>query len=209
MTITYPLTFPSVGIVRSSFRIKRAVSQSSSPFTFAQQTYKHQGEMWEGEVTFKPVRRADAAEIQAFLGELYGAYGTFLYGDPDFLVQGLRGAGGGTPLVKGASQTGNTLIIDGLTSATANVYKKGDYFQLGTGTSSRLYMITQNINSNTAGEATLQFVPAIRSSPADNAAVTFAGAKGLFRSAENVAQWDSDYAMIYGITFSFMEAVGE
>ena len=209
MTITYPLTFPSVGIISSSFRLVRAVSQSFSPFTFAQQNYKHPGERWEGEVTFKPVRRADAAEIQAFMGELYGAYGTFLYSDPDFLVQGLRGSGGGTPLVKGGSQTGNTLLIDGLPSATSNVYKKGDYFQLGSGTSARLYMITQNINSNTAGEAILQFVPALRSSPADNAALTFTSAKGLFRAAENIAQWDSNAAMIYGFTFAFKEAVGE
>lgn len=209
MTITYPLTFPSVGIVTSSFRLVRAVAQSESPFTFAQQTYRHQGERWEGEVTFKPVRRADAAEIQAFLGELYGRYGTFLYSDPDFLVQGLRGSGGGTPLVKGAGQTGNNLIIDGLPSATANVLRKGDYFQLGSGTSARLYMITQDANSNTAGEVTLQFVPALRSSPADNAAVTFTGAKGLFKAAENTASWDSNYAMIYGFSFAFKEAVVE
>lgn len=209
MTITYPLTFPAVSIVKSSFRLVRATSISESPFTFAQQAYKFSGERWEGEVSFQPVRRADAAEIQAFLGELYGKYGTFLYGDPDALQQGLRGAGGGTPLVKGGSQTGNTLLIDGLTSALANVYKKGDYFQLGSGTDSRLYMITQDISSNTAGEATLQFVPALRSSPADNAALTFTSAKGLFRAAENSAQWDSDSAMIYGFTFAFMEAVGE
>lgn len=209
MTITYPLTFPSVGIVSSSFRLVRATSESESPFTFAQQVYKFPGERWEGEVTFKPVRRADAAEIQGFLGELYGTYGTFLYGDPDALEQGLRGAGGGTPLVKGAGQTGNNLLIDGLTAALANVYRKGDYFQIGTGTSSRLYMITQDINSNTAGEATLQFVPALRSSPADNAPLTFTSAKGLFRASERIAQWDSNHAMIYGFTFAFREAVGE
>lgn len=209
MTISYPLTFPSIGIVNSTFRLVRVTSQNESPFTFAQQNYKHPGERWEGEVTFQPVRRADAAEIQAFLGELYGQYGTFLYGDPDALQQGLRGVGGGTPLVNGASQTGNNLLIDGLPSATANIYRKGDYFQLGTGTGSRLYMITQDISSNTAGEATLQFVPALRSSPSDNAAVTFTSAKGLFRAAENVAQWDSNAAMIYGFTFAFREAVGE
>ncbi len=209
MTITYPLTFPAVSVVNSSFRLVRSSSMSESPFTFAQQNYKFPGERWEGEITFKPTRRADAAGIQAFLGELYGTYGTFLYSDPDFLVQGLRGSGGGTPLVKGGSQTGNTLIIDGLASAATNKYRKGDYFQLGTGLTSRLYMITQDINTNTAGEATLQFVPALRSSPADNAAVTFTGAKGLFRSADNVAQWDSNAAMIYGFTFAFKEAVGE
>ncbi len=209
MTITYPLTFPSVGIMHSSFRLVRATSQSESPFTFAQQTYKYPGERWEGDVTFKPVRRASAAEIQGFIGELYGSYGTFLYGDPDALVQGLRGAGGGTPLVKGGSQTGNTLIIDGLTHALANVYRKGDYFQLGTGSASRLYMMTQDINTNSAGEATLQFVPALRSSPADNQAVNFTAPKGLFRASDNVAQWDSNHSMIYGFSFSFREAVGE
>lgn len=209
MTITYPLTFPAVGITNSTIRLIRAISMSESPFTFAQQTYKFAGERWEGEVTFKPVRRADAAEIQAFMGELYGRYGTFLYGDPDFLKQGLRGAGGGTPLVNGASQTGNTMTIDGLPNTTTNVYRKGDYFQLGTGTAARLYMITQDISSNGSGQATLQFVPALRVSPADNQAITFTGAKGLFRAAENMAQWDSNYAMIYGISFPFTEVVGE
>lgn len=209
MTITYPLTFPAVSIVNSSFGIARATSANESPFTFAQQQYKWSGERWEGSVTFKPVRRASAAEIQAFLGELYGTYGTFLYSDPDFLVQGVRGSGGGVPLVKGAGQTGNTLIVDGLPHATANVYRKGDYFQLGTGLSSRLYMITQDINTNTAGEATLQFVPALRLSPSDNDALTLTGAKGLFRAASKDTSWDSDAAMIYGFSFGFREAVGE
>lgn len=209
MTITYPLTFPAVGIVSSSFRLVRATSSNESPFTFAQQQYKFPGERWEGEVTFEPVRRANAAEIQAFLGELYGTYGTFLYGDPDALQQGLRGSGGGTPLVNGASQTGNTMTIDGLPLSGTNVYRKGDYFQLGSGTAARLYMITQDINSNGSGQATLQFIPALRSSPADNAAITFTSAKGLFRASDNMAQWDSNSAMIYGFTFAFKEAVGE
>ena len=206
---TYPLTFPTVGIVASTFKLVRAVSTSTSPFTFNQQVYRFGGERWEGSVTFRPMRRTDAGGIQAFLAELRGQYGTFLYGDPDALALGKLGAGGGTPLVKGASQTGNTLIIDGATAAVSNWLMKGDYFSLGTGTDTRLYMLVANVNTNSLGEATLTFEPALRASPADNAAVTITSPRGTFRLAESVAQWSSNYASIYDMSLSFVEAISE
>lgn len=206
---TYPLTFPAIGIQSSSFGLIRSTSSSVSPFTFRQQVYSFGGSRWQGEVTFKPVRSSDAATIKAFLADMNGQYGTFLYGDPDYLAEGPRGALGGTPLVKGASQTGNTLLIDGATAATANWIRKGDYFQLGTGTAARLYMVTEDANSNSIGEVTLTFQPSLRSSPADNDAVTITGAKGLMRLASNVAEWQSNYRPIFGFTITFQEAISE
>lgn len=207
MTITYPLTFPAVSVIKSSFRLFRTSSENESPITLAQQSYKFPGERWEGEVTFKPVRMLNAGLIKAFLGELYGIYGTFLYGDPDFLANGPQGSAGGVPVVNGGSQTGNNLNIRGLPLSTNNVYRRGDYFQLGSGASSRLYMFTQDVNSDGAGHATIQFVPAIRLVPNDGDGMTIAGAKGVFKSAENVAQWDSDYVSVHGFTLAFKEAV--
>lgn len=99
MAVTYPLAFPSIGIKASSFRLKRVVAESASPFTGSQQIYKHPGEWWEGEVTFRSTKRSEAAEIQAFLAQLRGKYGTFLYGDPDCLALGAMG----TPTPVGAS----------------------------------------------------------------------------------------------------------
>jgi len=206
---TYPLTFPSVGIVNSTFGLVRSTTSNRSPFSFRQQVYDFGGSMWRGDVEFKPMLNSDAASVKAFLADLQGQYGTFLYGDPDYLAVGARGSLGGTPLVNGAGQTGNTLAIDGASLSVTNWIRKGDYFQLGTGTSARLYMITEDANSNGSGEVTLTFQPALRSSPADNQAVTITGAKGLMRLASNTAEWSSNYRPIYGVRISYVEAINE
>jgi len=203
---TYPLSFPSVGVQNSYFRLVRIVKKNMSPFTGEEQIFRHQGEWWEGEVTLIPMRRQDAATVQAFLAELRGQSGTFLYGDPDALALGTMGAGG-TITVNGANQTGNSLSVDGMTTSTSNILKPGDYFQLGTGTSARLYMVTQPLNSNGSGQGTLTFEPALRSSPADNQAVIITSPMGLFRLSDNVSEWNADRSNIYNITIPFREAL--
>lgn len=72
----------------------------------------------------------------------------------------------GTCLVNGASQTGTTLAIDGLT-ATPNV---GDNFTISGVEQRYTVMSTPTV---TAGATTLSILPALASSPADNAAITW------------------------------------
>lgn len=204
--VTYPLDFPAVGVTDSSFRLKRVVSESTSVFTGASQFYKHQGEWWEGEVTFRVMRRADAALVQSFLAKLRGKYGTFLYGDPDALALGKLGVGG-TITVNGAGQTGNTLTVDGMTTSTNGILKAGDYFQIGTGSSARLYMATENLDSNGSGQGTLTFEPKLKESPADNASIISTAPKGVFRLSENTSEWRAGATNLYEITIAFKEAV--
>lgn len=204
---TYPLTFPSIGVKNSTFRLRRIVGESSSPFTGQQQLYRYPGEYWEGEITFRPAKRADARLIQAFLAELRGKSGTFLYGDPDAIQQGVMGVGGAI-LVNGSGQTGNSLVVDGMTPSTANILKAGDYFQLGTGANARLHMVTQPLDSNASGQGTVYFEPALRSSPADNLAFILAAPMTVMRSIDNVAEWSSAEDMVVnGITVAFREAL--
>lgn len=72
----------------------------------------------------------------------------------------------GTVLVNGAGQTGSTLAVDGLT-ATPQV---GDTFTVAG--IAKTYIITAAVTV-TSGGATLSISPALDSSPADNAALTF------------------------------------
>ncbi len=72
----------------------------------------------------------------------------------------------GTVLVNGAGQTGSTLAVDGLT-ATPQV---GDTFTIAG--IAKTYIITAAATV-TSGGATLSISPALDSSPADNAALTF------------------------------------
>lgn len=210
MTVTYPLTFPVINsrrlIKKSTFRLQNVISESQSIFTGASQTYEHQGQWWEGEFTLVPMNRTDASEFIAFLAQLRGKFGTFLFGDPDYIALGPRGAGGGTPLVAGASQTGRTLNVDGFPALTA-VYKKNDYFSLGTGTSTRLYMLTEDVTSDSAGAATLDFEPKLRVSPGNNDALTFTGATGIMKLSENIVEWSANESNIYNISFPFREAL--
>lgn len=206
MTISYPLTLPThTGIAAISLRAVNAVVYSRSPFTFAGQAFAYPGQMWQADVTLPPMKRADAEQWVAWLLSLRGQLGTFLLGDP--LGATARGTPTGTPLVKGAGQTGGTLEIDGATSSVTNWLRAGDYIQLGSGSSARLHKVLQNATSDASGNVSLDIWPHIRTAPADNAAVTVSSAKGLFRLATNEQDWSIDAASIYGVTFSAMEAV--
>jgi hypothetical protein len=72
----------------------------------------------------------------------------------------------GTVLVNGGSQTGGSLIVDGLTS----IPQAGDTFTIAS--VALVYTVTA-VPTVTSGGATLSISPNLDSSPADNAAITF------------------------------------
>lgn len=206
MAISYPLSLPTqAGIAKVRLIANDVVAVSQSPFTAAQQVYKYTGQFWEADITLPPMKRADAEYWISFLLKLAGPYGTFLLGDPNGGTA--RGAATGTPLVNGGSQTGNELITDGWTNSTTGILKAGDYIQLGTGSSSQLYKVLDDVNSDGSGNATLTVWPDLRSAPANNAAITVSNPKGVFRLASGQATWDISEASIYGITFGAREAL--
>jgi hypothetical protein len=206
MAISYPLALPThTGIRSIELRAGNAVAYSRSPFTFAGQAFAYAGQMWQADVTLPPMKRADAEQWLAWLVSLRGSLGTFLLGDPLGCVA--RGVATGTPLIKGGSQTGGTINIDGATAGVTGWLKAGDYVQIGSGGTARLHKVLQDTNSDGSGNVTLELWPHVRTAPADNAAVTVSSAKGLFRLASNEQAWSINEASIYGITFSAMEAV--
>ena len=94
----------------------------------------------------------------------------------------------GTPLVNGASQSGLTLIIDGLTS---NPQIQEEFTIAGiTGT----YRITA-VTNNGSGTYTLSLNTALASSPADNASITFT--KGFLHTVNGIYTNESVNA-VYG-----------
>ena len=205
MAITYPVTFPDIGIRAMTIRGNTIVGVSASPFTAQQQVYKHQGEWWEAEVTLPPMKRATAEQVSAFLLKMKGRYGTFLLGDPANTSP--RGVGTGTPLVNGAGQTGSSLVTDGWTISTTGILKAGDWIQLGTGSSTTLHKVLDDVDSDGSGNATLELFPRIRTSPSDDAAITVSSPKGIWRLASNQMEYSIDEAAVYGITFACIEAI--
>lgn len=206
MTISYPLSAPTSAKTARGIRIgaRSMVGMSESPFTGSQQVYAHQGQMWEMDVNMPPMSRADAMQWIAMLVALNGVEGTVLMGVPGYTTP--QGTWAGTsPLVKGGSQTGLTLTIDGI--GAGKTVTAGDYFQLGSGSSTRLHIVTQSGTANGSGEITLDIWPRLRSSPADNDPLVITNPKGQWRLADNVRSWSVDLAAIYGLSFKLIEAM--
>ncbi len=209
MAITYPLSTPTnIGIANIIFSADNATAISQSPFTFAQQVVKHQGERWRASISLPPMKRVDAENWIAFLLSLRGQYGTFLLGDPNGTApQGSAATTAGTPLVMGGSQTGQDLTIDGLPVSVTGYLLAGDYIQLGSNGTSKLYTVITQVNTNGSGVATLTLWPSITTAPADNAAITLTNTKSNFRLAANTASWEINNISSYGITFDCVEAL--
>lgn len=203
MSISYPLACPAF---KSQSRIvissNSSVTFSRSPFSYIGQVQKFSGQLWIADVTLPPMGRSDAEPWISFLLKLNGQEGTFLLGDQSATAP--RGAATGTPLVKGASQTGQSLITDGWTNSITGILKAGDWIQIG----QRLYKVLNDANSNGSGEATLDIFPRLRESPGDNDAIITVDTVGLFRlsgSSNPVYNVGSDF--IYNIAFTAIEAI--
>lgn len=155
----------------------------SSPLSGAVQTVEMPGARWKASFMMENLTEADAALLQAFLVTLRGRAGRFyLY---NFARSAPRGTASGTPLVKGAAQTGNTLIIDGC--AVGATLLAGDYFNVN----GELKMVVAAATANGVGEMTLTFEPPLRSSPADNAAVTLTQPTATFMLANDELKWNT------------------
>jgi hypothetical protein len=204
VTISFPLSMPTTRApAHIDWRRESNIGVAASPFSFSPQTYVWGAERWLATLVWGTMGQVDANDVEGFLLALNGREGSFLMGDP------MRTAPTGTwagqsPLVNGASQAGKTLAIDGLTPTTTTG-RKGDWFQLGSGATSRLYRLTADFTANGSGQATLDFWPSLRVSPADNAALTLASAKGLFMLAGNVDGWSQEDVRESGISLACIE----
>lgn len=204
MTISYPDTLPPDPAPRSVTLVTTSGSaMTASPWTGAQQVQINQLAMWRFSIELPPMLEAKARAWTAFLTRLQGRYGTFYFGDP--LWKQPRGSWkNSTVLVNGGDQTGLILNVDGMAAGTNGL--AGDYFQLGSGSASRLHMLTADFVADGSGAAALDIWPRLRVSPTDNDALTLSLPKGIFRLASNDVSrsWEP---FRYGMSFDVVEAL--
>ncbi len=209
MVITFPRSLPSELLIQQ-VRMKKIdkVAVAESTFTGEQQVQEHQGQWWAADVSTPPIPQADdAAVVAAFLTSLRGPSKTLLFGDPARVTaRGSASTTPGTPLVNGAGQTGDQLICDGAPNGVTGYLKTGDYVQLGSGNTSKLHMVLEDINTDGSGNFTLTLWPDLRSSPTDDDALVVDDARGVFRLVGQEMGWD-EQTVIYGFSFEIREAL--
>ncbi|MGH9552308.1 MAG: hypothetical protein ACRD3W_23175, partial [Terriglobales bacterium] len=207
MAISFPLSHPSSPAGFSTFTqgATNVVGISSSPFTGQQQAQEWSAELWDFSVGLPPMKRADAEAWVSFLVALRGMSGTFLIGDPYGAAP--RGVATGTPKVSGSNAAGSkTFATKGWTHGVTGILKAGDYIQVGTGMSQRLYKNLTDVDSDGSGDATLDIFPRLREALADDAVITTTNCKGCFRLADNRREWSVALAGVYGLSFRCVEA---
>ncbi len=211
MTITYPLTIPatfgSTDIQEFEVQNVNAVVSVVSPFSGAQQIQAWTRNQLVVKAKLIPMLKADAQNWFGFFRSLRSSYGTFYLGDPhNTTPQGTALSSPGTPLVAGAGQTGNALNIDGAPLSQTGWLLRGDWIQIGSGLSSRLYTVTADANTNGSGAATLDIQPAIRTAPADNDPITVSNTVGVFRLVgDPIINVSAEH--MYSIEFQAIEVV--
>lgn len=206
MAISYPLSMPTViGMSQFRLQMRNAVSMTESPFTFRQQVQKYDGQRWEASVVIPPVHRETAEQFNAFLAALNGKFGTFLLGDPNATTP--RGSVAGAPVINGAAQTGQTLNLRGFTPNSENVLRAGDFIQLGSFSTARLYKVLNDVDSDVSGLASVDIWPRIRLSPADGDPIITTNAVGVFRLAENINGYDINVQSQYSVSFTAIEVI--
>lgn len=208
MAISYPLALPThTGIAQIELRATNAVAYSRSPFTFAGQAHAYAGKAWQADVTLPSMKREDAERWVAWLISLKGQLGTFYLGDPAASTPLGSARDTDTILVDGAVSSGDTIAIDSAPASQTDYLKAGDYMQIGTGVNRQLFKVLNDVDTDGTGSATVDVWPNVRTSIADDAAVTVQSAQGIFRLASNEQSFSINEASIYGITFGAIEAV--
>lgn len=201
------LSLPDSACIASVIMTFVSVSAiSESPFTLEEQGFSWPGERRVMDLRMPPItKRDDASQWIAFGEKLKGTYGRFLMGPPGARYP--QGQASGTPLVNGGSQTGNSLNTKGWTPGVTGILKQGDYIQLGTGTSSRLYMLTADATSDGSGNSVLSISPALRTSPNNEDSVIVSDPKGCFRMDGNEFSYSIDPGPVYRFGFRAIEVV--
>lgn len=197
-------TMPTTpGFRNSDFYLETNTATFQSPVNKAVQRMERSGALWMFTGTLPAMKRDDAMLWKAWFLKLKGRVHTFSAYDPECAQP--RGVATGAPLVKGAGQTGNTLLIDGCTASTFGWLRFGDYFSVN----GELKQLVLDADTNGSGETTLTFEPPLRASPADNTAiVTDKPTCTMILMDDATGSWPSDAMGVYQEkTFSAMEVI--
>tara|TARA_Y100000310_G_scaffold310550_1_gene355917 strand:+ start:116 stop:649 length:534 start_codon:yes stop_codon:yes gene_type:complete len=160
------------------------------------------GHRWEGMFIIGKMLASTAREWKAWFSSMQGPVKTFYAYDPDNRTPiGIADVGSDTPQIKGANQTGNSCTTDGWRNNGTGLLLPGDHVQLDT----ELKEVTEQVDSDGSGNATINFEPAFHVSPGDNNAVTFENPKGIFRLVGNDVPFDSDEFGRHDFAFAFVE----
>lgn len=193
------ITIPSTDLLEQSWTLARGDSALET-FTGSEVILEDLAAFWLTTFRPLPVQDADARAWGAALARLSRLSNTFEIAPP--LYEGnTAGYAGAAPVVQGGSQLGRSLLCDGVT-AGATIAHAGNYLEVN----GELKRITADATANGSGVVTIEFEPALRESPADNASVDIETPKATMRLLQPVAEEAWRVPNLLGLTIQAREA---
>lgn len=164
-TLTFPTLLDRTNATTCTFSLVANTQTFQSPLNKTTQTSELPGARWMAALDFNSLTERDARLLKAFLAQLRGAAGRFYLGDLSY--RGPRGTAAGAGLVKGASQSGGSIVTDGWTANQSGLFLPGDYVGVG----GELKIVTVTASSDSSGNSTITFEPPQRVAPTDNSTI--------------------------------------
>jgi hypothetical protein len=181
-------TFPAITPHKTRLTLSHNAGLFVSPFTAFTQGFAREGTRWVMEMQFRNLNPTNKNALKAFLAHLNGVQHRFNVHDHSHEQLGSMT---GTPRVKGANQSGNSLVTDGWVYDIT--LRAGNHLSyVNANGRSELKMITEDTLVNGLGNATIPVSPEIHTSPADNATIEVTNPEGTFILADPDMSWDND-----------------
>lgn len=162
------------------------------------QTQETPGTRWQITMTFNNIDDDDSRKLESLFVRLNGMAHRVRcrdFGRETFVAKG-------NPVVTAGSQMGNQLNTSGWTPGQV-IMREGDYFVVN----GEMKMATADITSGPTGQATLQFGPPLRRSPAAGAAIQTNNIWSVFLLNSNESGVDREPAFNNSITFTLEEDI--
>lgn len=198
-----PLRYPSA---------MRSIGQSGKVQT---RSFMHYGRMWEEKY---PPLQLDDQVVRAWMSQLEDLVREGTMFDVKYWpMRTNNGVATGSPLVKGASQTGSSILVDGLGATVISKWlKAGDLIKFPSSSpiSNLVFRTTADVDTVvTTGEATIPITPKLYPgwSPQDNDPVTVQNVKfrAMLPNMPNMSMSeDSEDLYVFitvGMTLTFLE----
>ena len=197
------LDFPSgIGKVSIYWQPSSTVVSSTSLFTKVTQSYAYSGKKRLVSIEIPPLVIKQAKELHAFFCRLNGSEGTFLIGDG----AGAESSGNYTGeiiTVTNVSSDRSQITVSGFLPNVDEVLAAGDWI----GVRNRLYTVTNSIDSDTNGHATIDLWPNAKPTLATSDTLAINDAKGEFRLTSWPAYGSEVYLLQSGFILEAEEVV--
>jgi hypothetical protein len=205
MAITYPLALPTFRVVNSfRFGLARSAAVSRSPFTGTEQVYEWPAASWSAGFDVMAKTPAEWAQLDGFIAALRGRVGTVLIGPRH--VPRPSGTAATAGVTAGAASAGaRVLSLSGL--GNARTLAAGDFLQLGSGATARLYCVSEPATSSAGGAASVSIEPPLRAAVTGGSAVTLARPATVMRSVAGEISVDLQPGGLRMASFGFVEAL--